>query len=155
VEKHPSEWIARAELADVLLRNGEYKTAASQFARVLTQQPNNAFAMNNLAWAYFNLKDSRALATAEAAYRIAPKDVNIMDTFGWILVQSGQLERGLKLLEHAVAAAPKNPEIRFHRASALAKSGKKELARSELSALAKDQSFEHAGEAADLLMSLE
>jgi len=122
---------------------------------VLKEGPMNPSALNNLAWAYFNVKDSRALKMAEAAHKHAPNDAIVLDTLGWILVEQGQVDRGINMLEKAAKAAPDNLEIRFHRAAALAKAGKKELARQELSALiAMKQKFAQVAEAEQLLASL-
>ena len=88
--------------------------------------------LNNLAWAYFQSRDARAVATAEQAHALNRGDHRIADTLGWILVETGDAKRGLTLLEKAAAADPGNGNIRFHYASALAKTGEKKKARDEL-----------------------
>ena len=53
-------------------------------------QPNNAIALNNLAW--LNLESSNyeaALAYAEKAYELAGSIANISDTYGQVLLKSG------------------------------------------------------------------
>ena len=155
VEKHPRDWVARGALVDGLMKDRDFKAAIPHLERMLNEGPVNPSALNNLAWAYFNVKDARALATAETAHKYLPNDVAVQDTLGWVLVEQGQVERGTKLLEKAAKAAPDNPEIRFHWAAGLAKAGKKDLARQELSSLlATRQKFAQAAEAEQLLATL-
>jgi predicted Zn-dependent protease len=94
--------------------------------------------LNNLAWAYQQTKDARALETAERAYKLKPDNAQIGDTLGWMLVEQGDSKRGIDLLEKAATAAPGNPEYRYHLAQALAKSGDRAKARRELEKLPAD-----------------
>jgi predicted Zn-dependent protease len=55
-----------------------------------------------------------------------------MDTYGWMLVNHGALEKGIDILERAASLAPDQQEIRYHYAAALIKSGKKDAAKREL-----------------------
>ena len=89
------------------------------------KQPDNVLVLNNLAWAYQQVKDPRALETAERAYKLKPDNAAVADTLGWMLVEQGNTTRGLELLQKAVAAAPKALEIRYHLAQAWVKSGDK------------------------------
>jgi Flp pilus assembly protein TadD len=78
-----------------------------------------------------------------------------MDTLGWILVQKGDTARGLDVLRKAVAAAPDAPDIRYHLAAGLAKSGDKAGARKELEkTLAAGKPFASAEEAKSLMRQL-
>ena len=63
-----------------------------------------------------------------------PGDANYADTLGWILVQQGKIEAGLRQLREARLRNPGNAEIRYHLAFALAKIGRKAEAREELQA---------------------
>ena len=63
---------------------------------------------------------ARAAATAAKAYALAPDNAAIADTYGWILVQTGERQRGIRLLEQAASAAPDNADIRAHLESARA-----------------------------------
>ncbi len=79
--------------------------------------------MNNLAWLYYLQKDARALATARQAYQASPRAPQIADTYGWLLVESGNVTDGLKSLHGALLASPGQPELVYHYAVALARSG--------------------------------
>jgi predicted Zn-dependent protease len=90
--------------------------------------------LNNLANLQWQLKDPVAQQTAERAYKLAPGEPVVLDTLGWMLVQQGQIDAGLRHLREARLRDPANPEIRYHLGWALAKSGRKAEARQELDA---------------------
>jgi predicted Zn-dependent protease len=69
-------------------------------------------------------KDPKALELAEKAYKLAPDQANIIDTLGSLLVDKGDLDRGVELLRKAYSLAPNNPMIQFNLANALVKIGK-------------------------------
>ena len=78
-----------------------------------------------------------------------------MDTLGWMLVEQGNVERGLPLLQKAVAGAPGAPELRYHLAVGLNKSGDKKAARKELETLlALNRPFPQLEDARALLKTL-
>jgi cellulose synthase operon protein C len=91
------------------------------------------------------------------ASAIEPGNALITDTLGWALFQNGQTDRALQLLRDARLRQPGNPEIRFHLAVVLAKSGRNTEARVELeSALSSGGNhFESSTQAQSLLKSLQ
>jgi len=97
--------------------------------------PGNLVILNNLAWALSEAKDPRAVGFAEQALKLKPDNPAVMDTLGWILVQQGQPERGLKLLQQALSKVPDAAEIHYHLAAAYAKTGDSTRARQELKRL--------------------
>jgi Flp pilus assembly protein TadD len=68
---------------------------------------------------------------------MAPERPEITDTLGWLLVQNGNVNRGLVLLQEARVKAPHIPDIHYHMAVALYKSGRTAEARKELDRLLK------------------
>jgi tetratricopeptide (TPR) repeat protein len=80
----------------------------------------NAIVLNNLAYAHSQTGNTaKALETAEKAARIAPDNASVLDTLGWILVQSGEdRARGTQMLERAARMAPSNAAIKRHLAAA-------------------------------------
>jgi len=135
LKEHPNDTAVRLQLAGTHQHHGEAVLAIAEYERVLLTQPRNVLALNNLAWLYHEAGDNRALDFAQQAYEQAPKSPAVMDTLGWILVQQGNIERGLELLEKAAYQAPKLGDIRYHLASALARAGSKTRARNELAGL--------------------
>lgn len=118
LEQKPHDSSSRMALA-ILLRQAKNNTAAvKEYETILEFQPRNIAALNNLAWLYLDSKDKRAVITAKKAYDLNKKDPLIIDTYGWILSQVGDLQLGLSLLKEALNAAPDKHEIRYHLASA-------------------------------------
>jgi len=155
LKESPEDAAVRLYAADANLKSGKYKNAIEQYETLLSRQPDNVLVLNNLAWAYQQVKDPRALEIAERAYKLKPDNAAITDTLGWMLVEQGNTSRGLELLQKAVAAAPKSPEIRYHLAQAWFKAGDKSKARNELEGLlSTDPKFPQQGEAKDLLKQL-
>jgi putative PEP-CTERM system TPR-repeat lipoprotein len=131
----PSDPVAAMYVGESYLAKKQFKLAIEQFEVVLKSSPDSPVVLNNLAWAYLELKDPRALPTAERALKLAPDSPSVMDTLGWMLVEQGNVGRGLPLLQKAVALQPEAPELRYHLAFALNQSGDKKAARQELDKL--------------------
>lgn len=155
IKTNPSDVATRMFLADSLRARKEYQAAAGHYELALQKAVNNVSILNNLALTYGEMKDPRAIRTAEKAYQLAPDHPAVQDTLGWILVAQGQLPRALELLKRASTKAPKAGSIRYHFAVALSRSGKKVEAKKELAAaVASGQNFPELPEAKALLRSL-
>ena len=152
LKMYPSDIVARQEFADASMRAGRLQTAVTQYEFVVKTRPNSQQALNNLAWAYFEMGDARAQATAQKAYDLNPRNAAVADTLGLILLQQGEAERALQLLRAATEDSPGTPDIRYHYAMALARSGDRKSARLELQrVLAATPPFARSDEARRLL----
>lgn len=151
LKERPEDFRARMYLADSLSARKEHKAAAAHYEAALQKSPDNAQVLNNLAVSYGELKDSRALSTAERAYKLQPKHAAIQDTLGWILLAHNQTVRARELLKEAVTAAPKAAELRYHYAAALAQSGDQVKARAELDTALAEKGVFPSRAAADAL----
>ncbi|HZV66174.1 MAG TPA: XrtA/PEP-CTERM system TPR-repeat protein PrsT, partial [Telluria sp.] len=141
-QAHPANQQVGMYLGEIYISKKQYQLAIDQLQAVLKQNPTNVLALNNLAWAYQEAKEPRALQTAEQAYQLAGDNPAVMDTLGWVLVEQGNTSRGLPLLQKAVALAPNASDIRYHLAAGLHKSGDTAGARKELDqVLAKGTTF--------------
>ena len=155
LKAHPQDNAVRLHFATLSMAGNNNKGAIEQFQTILKQDPNNVGALNNLAMAYYQDKDARALEYAEKANAAAPNNPAVMDTLGYILVQGGDVKRGLPLLEKAAAAAPNAVAIRFNLAQAQVKAGDKENARKSLEeVIAKGGTSPKVEEAKALLKTL-
>lgn len=154
VKDNPSDLVAHNYLAERQLREKDYAAAISHYKIILNAEPRNAIALNNMAWAAAQQKDPQALSYAEKAYEIAPTNPAIMDTLGTLLVNRGDVSRGLPLLEKAVKLAPEAPTIRINYAKALIKAGQGQAARTELQGLANHENAQVKSEAQSLLKTL-
>lgn len=155
-KSHPADAVTQQALAEGYLRQGEYAAAKARYERLLRSGGDSPSVLNNLAVISDRLGDgAKALEYAQRAVKVAPGSSGILDTLGWLLVRRGDYDTGLKHLREAKVRDPRNPEIRFHLASALAMGGRKSEARQELTLLLSDTpGFAGANDARALLKEL-
>lgn len=164
-------WLTREpQDADVLNMIAQFDIVAGRNAdavRRLTvvaeRSPDNAVALNNLAWLLSQRggaeDQTQARRIAERAYFLMP-NVETADTFGWILANAGETQRALVLLRQAVYAprAPgqaADPDKVFRLAHTLHTAGQREEAIRALEpALASDTAFPERPAAERLLADL-
>ena len=131
----PDDARARAYLAETYVQRGQLAEARREYETLLAARPDDARVLNNLALIHLRQGDPGALALAERAHRLRPDDPVILDTLGWVYTRQGQTERGLRLLEQAHGADPRQPEVRYHYAYALHQAGRTAQARQTLAPL--------------------
>lgn len=154
-QQNPKEVLAAMYLAESRMASKRYPEAARLLENVVVQAPDNVVALNNLAWVYQQQKDPRALPTAERALKLNESSPEVLDTVGWMLVEQGQYERAVALLKKAASTSPKLPQVHYHLAVGLFKSGDKTGARKALEqALAAGPGFSEADQAKTLLKQL-
>lgn len=152
---HPADAGARRKLAQVHVRTNALAAARAEYERLRALLPKDAGIANDLANVLLRLKDPAALAVAEDALALEPNDAQIIDTAGWAAFQANRLERALQLLRDARLRQPESPEIRYHLAVVLARSGRAAEARDELQvALGSTFGFDGRTDAETLLRSL-
>jgi putative PEP-CTERM system TPR-repeat lipoprotein len=134
---HPEDVSTRGLLAQALTSAGQYPLAIGEYLMLLEYDSNNMAALNNIAWLYQEQGNPDGVKFAERAYELAPGRPEVIDTLGWLLVQNGDTNRGLVLLQEAAIKAPHLPEIRYHMAAALEQAGRRDEARKELDRLLK------------------
>ena len=155
VKAHPQDQAVRKALAGGYARAGNFAAARSAYDSLLKLAPNDSDALNNMANVLLRSKDPAALRYAEQALAQSPTSPAVIDTLGWIVFSNGQHERALQLLRDARLREPGNPDIRFHLATVLAHTGRKDEAREELEAALKGgRVFESSSDAGDLLKTL-
>ncbi|MPZ45394.1 MAG: PEP-CTERM system TPR-repeat protein PrsT [Betaproteobacteria bacterium] len=151
----PDDVPVRLYLAEHYLKGMQYQKAIGEYEFLLSNYPENLVVLNNLAWCYQQTKDARAVEIAGKALRLEPENAAVIDTMGWILVEHGDVQRGVELLRKASALAPKTPQIRYHYAQGLAKAGERTKAKEELERLLLDfPKFPGSGEAMKRLADL-
>ncbi len=155
IKMAPKDTAARLALATSLQSKRDNPAAIKVYEDTLAIDKDNLLALNNLAWLYSQAGDKRAVDLGKRAYDLAPKNPAITDTYGWILVQSGNLSKGGRILKEAVDMAPQHQEIGYHLGFALAKQGKDDEARLMLKKIIRiDPSNGHAKKAQSLLDTL-
>ncbi|NND60322.1 MAG: PEP-CTERM system TPR-repeat protein PrsT [Gammaproteobacteria bacterium] len=139
LESHPDDYATRVVLAQAFANNDKTEMAINEYQRVLAKQPDNLIALNNLAWLYAELGGPENLAKgvdiASRARAAAPANGAIVDTYGWLLLQQGKVDEATDMIRDALSLSPDNPEIRYHLAVALHRSGAAREARDLLDSL--------------------
>ena len=117
--------------------------------------PENVVALNNLAWIYIDENNKISVSYAEKAYN-ASQTYETADTYGWALLRAGRDEDGVEKIQESLNTGGQAvPEINFHLAYGLAKTGEKDRAKEILQQLlAEHEHFESADGALNLLNTL-
>ncbi|QFS86032.1 MULTISPECIES: tetratricopeptide repeat protein [Marinobacter] len=118
---------ARAMLHDSL---GNTELAEEDLRAILSNQPDNAVALNALGY-ILTIRTERldeARSYIEQALALDPNNPAILDSMGWVLFRQGDTEAALEYLADAWAAYP-DPEVAAHYGEALWVSGNEEQAR--------------------------
>lgn len=142
-------------LGDVAVVSKDYAAAEGKYKRVLQLQPDNATALNNLAWVSSKLKRDGALAFAEKANALRPNQPAFLDTLAMVLAESNQAVKALEVQKQAVELRPQDPTLKLNLAKIYIQAGQKPAAKSELEALQKlGSAFAAQDEVKDLLQKL-
>jgi putative PEP-CTERM system TPR-repeat lipoprotein len=120
----PSNLTAARVLAEAYLRAGQLEEAQRRLEDLIKKLPADANIHNDLAYVMLKRGQPGALAVAEKAYGLAPRDANVADTYGWALVEAGQVEKGLRYLREAQIRDPNNADIKEHLTEALKRKGR-------------------------------
>ena len=152
---HPEDLNTQISLANTYHLVEDTANAIGKYEQILEYQPNHVESLNNLALLYSSQGDARARLLASRAFDLAPKSTSVADTFGWLLIQSNEVQQGVSVLEAARRRAPENAELRFHLALGYAKLGRLKESRTILkNLLESEQPFTQREEAEALLNSM-
>jgi putative PEP-CTERM system TPR-repeat lipoprotein len=153
--EHPDNVPVSMFLGETLMAYKKDEEAIAIYDKVLSKAPNNIMALNNLANLLTDRDPKRGLKLAEQAHSFAPIDADIIDTYGWLQLKNGNTAKALELLKKAFEIAPNSPEIHFHLATTMAKSGDKAQAKRELeNLLSAQKGFPSRKDAEALLQQL-
>ncbi|MBV7256616.1 PEP-CTERM system TPR-repeat protein PrsT [Pacificimonas sp. WHA3] len=155
---NPKDSGALASIAELQLAQGQYRQAIANYEQLREVIGNRDPAiLNNLAWAYIQLEDPRAIPVAKMAYNFASRNPSIADTYGWAMLKAGgDKKEALSLLRRASRALPRSAEIRYHLAEAYLANGKRAEALTEVQrALKSNQQFSERTQAQVLLRRLQ
>jgi tetratricopeptide (TPR) repeat protein len=122
-----SEWLTSAPASVYanlnygmeLQAKGDNSAAIKAYEKVLAVAPNELTSLNNAAWLYSLSKDPKAEELAAKAYQVAPNNAAVLDTYGWILFETGKVEEAKPFIKRALELLPDNVEIQQHWAEAL------------------------------------
>jgi cytochrome c-type biogenesis protein CcmH/NrfG len=105
--------------------SGQHKEAIANLRKELAIRPEDATALNNLAYELAELGTDldQASALAEKAQRMAPSNPGIADTLSWIYVRKGLNDSAIGILNGLVKKYPSEPVLRYHLGVALLQKG--------------------------------
>ena len=156
LERRPGDQEFRLLHANFLLMLEREDEAIRAYQAYLDRDPDNAIALNNLAWLLKDTDTTEALRLAKRAVELAPDAGGVLDTQGMVQMASGDYSAAVATLERAVERAPTVPSIRLNLAKALLAAERREAAREQLETLVADypDTDEHT-EAQGLLQQLQ
>ena len=155
VKAHPDDIGFALHLSDLASTQGNPGLAETRYRDVLKRQPDNVLALNNLAYLLVKQKKPGAVALAEQAVKLAPKEPMFMDTLALGYAQENQLPKALELQKRVVAQAPGMPDYRLTLAKLQIQAGDTTAARAELAKLVVlGKEFSGQEEVANLLKTL-
>ncbi len=131
-QQPPEDLSQKLSQADAAIAKRDWETARSIYADLRGKgMESNALVLNNGALAELETGNlGQALTLARRAAALTPDDPQVMDTMGWVLLQSKTNNaEALRWLGQARNALPGNLEVRWHYAAALAANGHKAEAR--------------------------
>ncbi len=81
------------------VNNNKSAQIISTYLKIVKGQPNNVAALNNLAWQQYQSNDIKnAQLNIEKAFALAPDNVNILESYGVILVANKHYEKAISVL---------------------------------------------------------
>lgn len=154
--QHPKDLFGGIALAEQYIAKRDWRAAIATYLTMKnTAAADNPEVLNNLAYAYGEVGDPRAVAAAARANSLAPGQPTIEDTYGWVLARRGvDLKRALALLQSAVKGIPGDPGVHYHLGMALKANRKNADAARELKAALAMPNFPDAPAARAALASV-
>ena len=153
----PSNTAPLVQLGLILETIGPADQAKAVYEQILKIDPNNAIALNNLAYrkAEEGLDLDAALTMAQRARQLAPNATAMADTLGWIYIKKNLSADAERIFKDLVEKDPANSTFHYHYGMALIQKGDKATARQQLEiALKNKPSKDEAGKIQDLLTKL-
>jgi tetratricopeptide (TPR) repeat protein len=112
--EHPQDAVFPFYLADRALAEKDLATAEARYRKVIELQPNNALALNNVAWLLVQQAKPGAVEFAEKANKLLPGRPPLMDTLATALAAEKQLPRALELQKQAVEKRARRRVLRMN-----------------------------------------
>lgn len=154
VAENPQDTLVRHRQAEYLMALRRWEEAAMSYEALLARQPNDARALNNLAWVKIELGDSQsALTAARRAADLVPQSISVSDTLAMALLHAGQEHEAIELLKTITENAPDDRTFRFHLAQALSAAGDVGQAVIELERVLSDPEVFRGREDAEALLA--
>jgi putative PEP-CTERM system TPR-repeat lipoprotein len=137
LKAHPKDAGFLSYLGDEAMVRRDYASAEKHYLAALQLQPDNADALNNLAWALHELRKPGGIAYAEKANRLVPGQPSYMDTLATLLSSAGEHQKAISLQVKVLELQPTNSSLRLNLARFYLAAGDKPRAKTELAAVVK------------------
>jgi tetratricopeptide (TPR) repeat protein len=139
VAAYPNEpWVHYAQ--GVFLLRTDSERAVAALKAELQVNPRNVFACLDIAFELLKLqRNEEARAVAERAVELSPTLFATHAALGRALVETGEVDRGIRELEQAASLAPESAEVHFALARAYARAGREQEAARERAELARHE----------------
>lgn len=134
---HPRDGRFLVYLGDAALSRQELPAAEQRYRAAVQAQPDNAIALNNLAWVLHLQRKPGGLPHAERAHQLVPAQPAFIDTLATLLSGNGEHQRALALQSQALRLRPGDPALRLNLARLYLAAGEKGKAKTELEQLAR------------------
>jgi Flp pilus assembly protein TadD len=118
----------------LLDQEGQRAVARPIYEQVLKIEPDNAVALNNVAYMMAEGGEDLDLALnlAQRAKQRLPENLDVSDTLGWIYIKKNLSDNAIQVYHDLVAKQPDRSTFRYHLGMALYQKGDKVGARKEL-----------------------
>jgi tetratricopeptide (TPR) repeat protein len=130
----PNNTAITTNLGQLYDQEGKYDVARKYYEMSIKVDPNNALALNNLAYMLSQTNGSdldQALTYATRAKQRLPEHTEINDTLGVIYIKKNLTDNAIDTFRTLVVKAPRNPTYHYHYALALLQKGDRENAKKE------------------------
>jgi len=155
LKDQPRDAIFLGHLGEIAMSKGDMATAESLYRAVIAIHPDNALALNNIAFVLLKTRKESALPFAEKANQLAPGQPALMDTLALALGAERQFPRAIEIQKKAIELAPQYFSLRLSLAQLFIQAGDKTQARKELETLAAlGEKFDKQPEVSRLIGSL-
>lgn len=134
LRRHPTSAMLRASLGTLRMLQGDSSTARELFEEALVIQPDHLVALNNLAMLLADdpARREEAMSHLDRALVLAGRHPELLDSKGWLLLQSDEAATAEPLFREAAGLAPGDPRPNFHLALSCWLQGKTDEARQAL-----------------------
>jgi tetratricopeptide (TPR) repeat protein len=124
------------DLAMLYETQNKMDVAKKDYEQAVKMDPNNALALNNLAYllSQSNGDLDVALTYATRAKQRLPGHPEINDTLGWIYLKKNLTDNAIDTFRTLIVQVPRNPTYHYHYAMALVQKGDRETAKKECQA---------------------
>lgn len=134
-QAHPKDMAFVMYLGIAAMNRGEFDQAEQLFRTTTVSMPNDAGALNNLAYALVRQGKPESLKYATRANELMPDVPALMDTLAAALGLSNRLQEAVQTQRKAVSLSKDAPLYRLHLAELLIQAGDREAAKVELESL--------------------